>query len=199
MTKAIETDPIVFSKDFYWTLDRYLLAIDKGIFTEDDKIELIHGKILNIMPAGPSHEYCITLLAKFFRQRFGEEYQLREEKSLVLANRKSLPEPDLVVVADRNYSKRKPSSEEVFLVVEVANSSLKDDRTVKVELYAEANLAEYWIVNLVNRQIEVHLEPNPRQTIYNSITVYQESDTFNSPFAGQVIVAELLPDADEED
>ena len=83
--------------------------------------------------------------------------------------------------------------------MEVANSSLKDDRTVKVELYAEANLSEYWIVNLVNRQIEVHLEPNPQQTIYNSTTVYQESDSFTSPFAGEVIVAELLPDADEDE
>lgn len=198
MTKAIEA-PILISRDFYWTLDRYLLAIEKGVFTQEDKIELIYGKIVEIMPAGSSHEYCITLLAKFFRRRFGEEYQLREEKSLVLVNQKSLPEPGLVVVFDRNYSNRKPSSEEVFLIAEVANSSLKLDRTIKVELYAEANLAEYWIVNLVNRQIEVHLKPDPEQKRYGSVTHYHEDETFTSPFAGEVVVSELLPDVEEEE
>ncbi|MEM9258467.1 MAG: hypothetical protein AAGA62_02405, partial [Bacteroidota bacterium] len=71
MTKTIEA-PVSFSRDFFWTLDRYLLAIEKGVFTQDDKIELLYGKIVELMPAGSSHEYCITLLAKFFRQRFGE-------------------------------------------------------------------------------------------------------------------------------
>ncbi|MEM9258949.1 MAG: Uma2 family endonuclease, partial [Bacteroidota bacterium] len=91
----------------------------------------------------------------------------------------------------------KPSSSEVFLIAEVANSSLKDDRTIKVELYAEANLAEYWIVNLVNRQIEVHLNPDPQQKLYGSVTHYKEEDTFISPFAGEVVVKELLPDEEE--
>jgi len=197
MTKAIEA-PAIASRDFYWTLDRYLLAIEKGIFTQEDKVELLYGKIVEIIPAGSSHEFCVTLLAKFFRRRFGEEFQLREEKSLVLANQTSLPEPDLLVVADRNFSNRKPTSEEVFLVAEVANSSLKDDRTIKVELYAEANLAEYWIINLVNRQIEVHLSPEPEQKRYGSVIHYKEADTFISPFAGEVIVAELLPDESED-
>lgn len=197
MTKAIEA-PTISNRDFYWTLDRYLLAIEKGIFTQEDKVELLYGKIVEIMPAGSSREYCITLLSKFFRRRFGEDYQLREEKSLVLANQKSLPEPDLVVVADRNYSNRKPTSEEVFLIAEVAKSSLKDDRTIKVQLYAEANLAEYWIINLVNRQIEVHLKPEPEQKLYASVTHYKASDTFSSPFAGDVVVADLLPDEEEK-
>lgn len=196
MTKAIEA-PTIANRDFYWTLDRYLLAIEKGIFTQEDKIELLYGKIVEIMPAGSSHEYCITLLSKFFRRRFGEDYQLREEKSLVLANQKSLPEPDLVVVADHNYSNRKPTNDEVFLVAEVAKSSLKDDRTIKVQLYAEANLAEYWIINLLNRQIEVHLNPQPEQKLYASVTHYKEADSFISPFAGEVIVADLLPDEEE--
>jgi Uma2 family endonuclease len=84
------------------------------------------------------------------------------------------------------------------LVAEVAKSSLKDDRTIKVELYAEANLAEYWIINLIHRQIEVHLQPDPEQKLYGSVTHYKADATFVSPFAGEVTVADLLPDAEEE-
>lgn len=197
MTKTIEA-PVASNRDFYWTLDRYLLAIEKGVFTPEDKIELLYGKIVEIMPAGSSHEYCITLLAKFFRRRFGEDFQLREEKSLVLDSQKSLPEPDLVVVADKNYSNRKPTSKEVYLVAEVANSSLQDDRTIKVALYAEANLAEYWIVNLVHRQIEVHLNPDADQKLYGSVVHYKADATFISPFAGEVVVADLLPDEEAD-
>ncbi|MEM9928887.1 MAG: Uma2 family endonuclease [Bacteroidota bacterium] len=197
MTKPIAQDH-QFSKEFLWTIERYERAIEAGIFTEDDKIELLYGKIIELMPAGADHEYCITLLAKFFRRRFGEEFQLREEKSLVLASKLSLPEPDLVVVADINYSRKKPTAEEVFLVAEVASTSLVRDRTIKVALYAEANLAEYWIVNLVNRQIEVHLKPNAEQGVYGSVNIYTEGSSFTSPFAGEVTVADLLPDQEEE-
>ncbi|MEM9836156.1 MAG: Uma2 family endonuclease [Bacteroidota bacterium] len=197
MTKPIVFDRII-NEEFFWTIARYEQAIAVGIFTEDDKIELLYGKIFELMPAGADHEYCITLLAKFFRRRFGEEYQLREEKSLALTHQLSLPEPDLVVVADRNYTKVKPGSEDVYLVAEVASTSLERDRTVKVELYAEANLAEYWIVNLINRQIEVHLKPDAEQGIYASVNIYREEEIFQSPFAGKVIVAELLPHSEEE-
>lgn len=198
MTKPIEYD-YSLETDFLWTVDRYLRAIEAGIFDEDEKIELLYGKIIELMPAGPDHAYCITLLAKFFRRRFGEEYQLREEKSLTMANSITLPEPDLVVVADQNYSRRNPDYNDVFLITEVSSSSLGRDRTIKVELYAEANLAEYWIINLVNRQIEVHLKPDPEQRLYGSVNHYKEGEEFISPFAGQVIVAELLPDPEEEE
>ena len=55
-----------------------------------------------------------------------------------------------------------------------------------------------WIINLLNRQIEVHLKPQPEQKIYGSVTHYKESETFVSPLAGEVVVAELLPDEEEE-
>lgn len=64
-------------------------------------------------------------------------------------------------------------------------------------LTEDTNLAEYWIINLVNRQIEVHLKPDPEQKLYGSVTHYRENETFTSPFAGEVVVAELLPDEKE--
>ncbi len=198
MTKQIEHDNVV-AKDFLWTIERYERAIEAGIFTEDDKIELIYGKIIELAPAEIEHEYCVTISAEFFRDRFGKQFSYREEKSLLFENDLSIPEPDLVVLKDINYSRRRPSPEDVYLVAEVARSSLKRDRTVKVELYAGAGLAEYWIVNLANRQIEVHLKPDSEQRIYASVNAYREGEKFVSPFAGEVTVADLLPEQTDEE
>lgn len=199
MTKPIEnTFEYELDRQLFWTVDRYLRAIDAGIFTEDEKIELLYGKIIELMPAGTPHEECITLLSEFFRYRFGRDYRYREEKSVRLSDHDSMPEPDFVVVEHQTYGKRRPGPEDIYLIIEVAKSSLQRDRTVKVRLYAEASLAEYWIINLANRQIEVYLEPDAEQGIYGSVTRYKEDQTFVSPFAGEVVVAELLPDAEQE-
>lgn len=196
MTRSIEahSDP---GWDFYWTLERYHHAIEHGTLTEDDKVELLYGKIVDLMPAGTLHEECVSILSAFFQDKFGKEFRYREEKSIAIPDLASEPEPDFVVVVKKSYSKERPAPGEVHLVVEVANSSLQKDRTVKVELYAEAKLSEYWIINLLNRQIEVHLNPQPEQKLYGSITHYGESDSFVSPFAGEIIVADLLPDEDQ--
>ncbi|MEM6770086.1 MAG: Uma2 family endonuclease [Bacteroidota bacterium] len=197
MTKPIAYDYSV-DPGFLWTLERYQRALDANIFTEEDKIELLFGKIIELMPAGTPHEECVTLLADFFRYRFGKDYRYREEKAIELPDLDSAPEPDFVVVVNKSYGGSRPSVNDIHFIAEVASSSLEKDRTVKVALYAEANLAEYWIVNLVNRQIEVHLQPAPEQRIYTSVNIYRETETFQSPFAGEVVVAELLPDAEGE-
>ena len=197
MTKSVLTSPAISrhsNGDFFWTVDRYHLAIDNGIFGEDDKVELIHGKIVNKMPAGAPHEECITLLAEYFRDRFGKQFRYRQEKSINLAELASEPEPDFAVVKDKKYGTYRPAITDIYLLIEVANTSLDKDRSRKAELYAQAGLPEYWIVNLADRQIEVHLQPQPEQGRYGSLITYAEQDTFTSPFAGKVTVAELLPD-----
>lgn len=197
MTKPIETS-FPSNWDFFWTLDKYHLAIQNGTLTEDDKVELLYGKIVELMPIGSPHAECVSLLAEFFQYRFGRDYRYREEKPITLSTISSEPEPDLVVVINKKYGHGHPEPTDIHFIAEVSESSLSKDRSIKVELYAEANLAEYWIINLVNRQIEVHLHPEPTQKLYGSVTHYKEADTFTSPFAGEVVVAELLPDKDED-
>lgn len=194
MTKSISKDETIDTR-FTWTVARYEHAIETGVFTEDDKIELLYGEIIKSMSAGPDHEDCVTVIAEFLRDIFGKKYQVREEKSLLLEDEQSLPEPDVVVLDRKNYSNQRPKTENLHLIVEVSNSSLNRDRTTKAELYAEAGLAEYWIVNLVNRQIEVHLQPDSEQRIFESVNIYKEGSTFKSPFAGEVVVRKLLPAA----
>jgi len=83
------------------------------------------------------------------------------------------------------------------LIVEVAQDSIRKDQTVKVVLYAEAGIKEYWIINLEKRRVEVHIDPLPEEGAYGSINNYGEVQTFTSPFAGEVVVAELLPLVEE--
>ena len=187
--------PTALMPSLLWTLERYYRAINTGVFTEKDKLELLYGIIVELMPAGSPHEECVSLLSEFFRDRLGGEYRYREEKSIALPDTSSVPEPDFVVVAKQSYGQQPPQPVDIYFVAEVANTSLARDRTVKVQLYAQAELAEYWIINLVDRQIEVHLNPNAAQLRYGSVTTYAEADTFSSPFAGEVVVSELLPAA----
>lgn len=193
MTKMLDLPDNQFP-DFFWTLDRYHQAIEKGVLTEDDKVELLYGKIVELMPAGTPHAECVSLLAEFFRDRFGKEYRYREEKPVTITERASEPEPDLVVVKKQSYGANHPGEGDILFVAEVAQASLERDRTIKVKLYAEANLQEYWIINLRKRKIEVYLQPDPEQGLYASMNHYAENVTFNSPFAGEVIVADLLPE-----
>jgi Uma2 family endonuclease len=187
------------SGEFLWSLERYHFAIDNGTLTEEDKVELLYGKIIDKRPAGAPHEECITLLSEAFYDRFGRKYRFRQEKSIRIPNFTSEPEPDFTVVANRPYGAQRPGPADVFLVVEVANSSLDRDRTLKAGLYAQANLSEYWIINLVDRQLEVHLQPLPEQGRYASVTIYAEQATFTSPFAGKVTIAQFLPHPQEND
>lgn len=192
MTKFIDS----FFEDipaFNWTLERYHDAINKGIFTTADKIELLYGKIVELMPIGSPHSQCVTVLADFFRDRFGKEFTYREEKPITITEMASEPQPDVVVVKKKDYSFGNPTKDEIFFIAEVADSSLRKDQTIKVVLYAEANIQEYWIINLEKRRIEVYLNPLPEEGSYGSINNYSEDTIFTSPFAGEVVVKELLP------
>lgn len=173
---------------------RYHEAIRVGLFTTNDRLELLYGKLVDVFPKGSLHAHCVTVAAEYVRSRFGKEYACREEKPITIANLDSEPEPDIAVVSRTNYAPNHPAPSDTHLVVEVADSSIEKDQTIKVVLYAEANIAEYWIISLPKRRVEVHLNPLPDERTYGAVNNYGEEESFESPFAGQVVVAELLPE-----
>jgi len=196
MTKYIE--PLLQAiPEFTWTLDRYHEAIRKGVFTTADKIELLYGKIVDKTPSGGTHAECVQMVGDFFRERFLGKFTIREEKPVTISNFESEPEPDVVVVTKKKYAPNHPTEVDIQFIAEIAQDSIRKDQTIKVVLYAEANIQEYWIINLIKRRIEVHLEPLPDEGIYGSVNNYGETSTFTSPFAGDVVVAELLPLVEE--
>lgn len=186
------TDP------FEWSLDRYHSAIEAGILTEYDAVELIHGQLIKKMPISEDHAGTIEELADYFRDIFSKKYRYRSENPVPILP-KSEPEPDFVIAKKKAGKKTHPTPKEIYLIIEVANSTLQYDRKVKGPIYAGAGIPEYWIINLKARKIEVHLSPVQEDEVFDSVRSYGENEVFDSPFAGQVVVSDLLPKVSEEE
>ncbi|MEM6396542.1 MAG: Uma2 family endonuclease [Bacteroidota bacterium] len=177
-----------------FTLERYHQWIEAGMFTEDDRLELMFGQIVAKMPIGELHAEAITLLNKFFIQRFGFQYSYRFQSPISLLNH-SEPEPDFLIALDKSYNKSygHPQSDDVVLLVEVADSSLSYDRGDKARLYALAGIKEYWIVNLDDEQLEIYTKPDVKAGNYRSIEIYKAEDRVSTELLDDFNLSELLP------
>lgn len=173
---------------------QYEQMVRCGIFTENDRIELIRGMLVDKMPIGPPHRACVTRLNKLFQLRLGAVANIGVQDPVSLAD--SEPEPDVSLARPRadDYSAEHPKGSDLFLIVEVADSTLEFDRTEKLELYAESGIPEYWVVNLIDRQIEIHRQPQGDGT-YASQTIAQGGDDVESlAFPGvRFAVNDILP------
>lgn len=176
-----------------WTVTMYHQAIEAGILTENDEVELIAGTVIKKMAQGDRHVECVNKLNVFFVLRYHETHIGSAQNALVLGEQ-SESEPDYVLVKKEGYLGGKPLAANCDLIIEVADSSLDLDRADKAYLYAQAGVQEYWIVNLRNDVLELYLQPNIKEGVYNSIQRYPATATFESPFCGTVTVADLLPE-----
>ncbi|HVC96398.1 MAG TPA: Uma2 family endonuclease [Pirellulales bacterium] len=148
------------------TLDEYHRMIARGEFQPREKrqLELIHGEIVPMPPIGPDHCDALDNLNDWSVRAFPKgKVKVRVQGSAEMPLLESEPQPDMLWLKYRSYAKTHPRPEDVLLVVEVAQSSLKRDRGVKLRLYAEAGLRDYWIVNVKERSIEVYREPEGKR------------------------------------
>ncbi|HVZ74343.1 MAG TPA: Uma2 family endonuclease [Polyangia bacterium] len=134
----------------------YERLVELGVFGEDDRIELLGGVLVEMTPQYPPHASTVQRLNRVLTRIAGERAELRPQLPFA-ASDESMPEPDFALVAPGRYDDAHPSA--AFLIVEVADSSLRMDRRLKAEIYARAEVPEYWIVNLVDRLVEVHRQP----------------------------------------
>jgi Uma2 family endonuclease len=146
------------------TVDQYQRMIEFGILGEDDAVELLDGVIVQKMPRNPPHDSTITRGQRRLLALVGDGWSVRPQNAITLAD--SQPEPDLAVAVgpDGRYDDHHPRPDELLLVVEVADSSLDRDRNYKLPIYAAASIPVYWIVNLVDRQVEVYTDPTGSTT-----------------------------------
>ena len=147
-----------------FTIAEYHQLVDLGFFTENDRIELIRGEIINMAPKRTPHSVCNSLLWKKLYQLIGQQAEIRVQEPITLLSN-SEPESDVVVAklkAD-NYLSAHPVAEDIILAIRIADSTLKYDREVKIPLYAEAGINDYWIFNLVDKCLEVYTKPFSRQ------------------------------------
>lgn len=172
------------------TREEYERLVEEGFFAPDARIELIHGRLVEMAPQTTFHSVGVNLAQVVLGRVFGEGFAVRVQLPLAI-DPDSEPEPDVAVVPGhpRDYTYSHPTS--AVLVVEVAESSMKIDRE-KAEIYAQAGVPEYWILDLRGRQLEVHR--NPENGAYASKTVLREPD-FVSPLSRdeRIAIADLLP------
>ncbi|AFY75680.1 MAG: Uma2 family endonuclease [Hydrococcus sp. C42_A2020_068] len=142
-----------------WTIDEYHRMIAAGILT-DRRVELLKGEIVEMPPEGESHAYFSTEAAEYLIRLLGDRAMVRASKPITLPN-DSEPEPDLAIVQrlGREYLEHHPYPENIFWLIEYSDSSLEKDLETKSKVYAEANILEYWVVNLKKRQLIVFRDP----------------------------------------
>ena len=147
--------------DLIWRLsiEQYHAIIQAGILTDDDSVELLEGWLVFKMPKNPPHRATTRLVRTALENILPAGWYVDSQEPITLSN--SEPEPDIVVVRGdtRQYLDRHPGSEDIALIIEVSDTTLQCDRTVKKRIYARAGISIYWIVNLVEEQVEVYSQP----------------------------------------
>lgn len=144
-----------------FTVEEYYRMAQAGILSEDDRVELIEGAIVEMAAIGSRHAGCVKRLQRLFHRRVGERAVVSVQNPVRLG-RYSEPQPDLALLRLRPdfYASAHPGPGDVLLIVEVSETSADADREVKVPLYARAGVPEVWLVDLEGQVIEVCRKPS---------------------------------------
>jgi Uma2 family endonuclease len=185
-------------RPYRWTREEFIQMIELGWF-QDKRMELIGGEVIEMAAQLDLHLASITATQDALRLAFGSGYWVRAQGSLDLSPH-GIPSLDLAVVAGSYHGAGRTIVKSALLVVEVSDTTLSYDRYHKMSLYAAGGIADYWIVNLVQRQLEVYRDPVADSTQlfgfrYNSRTILDPPDKVSPLAAPQasITVADLLP------
>lgn len=182
-----------------FSVARYQKMIETGILTSDDKVELLENYVVLKMPRNPPHDGTIDLLTAALPPLLPNGWLPRVQQTVVFSD--SQPEPDFSVVrgTPRSYLLRHPIAADVGLIIEVAESSLLRDQRDKTRIYARGGIPFYWIVNLVDRRVEVYSNPSGPSDLpdYADMRVYLRGDDVPLVLDGRTVavihVDALLP------
>ena len=200
-TPSAERKPAAVPGENIWrfTVPEYHEMVRTGLLTEDDPVELLEGWLVVKMPKKPPHRLATQLTRQALERTVPPGWFVDSQEPVTTDD--SEPEPDVTVVRGdpRHYAERHPGPEDVALVVEVADATLKRDQGLKLRVYAQAGLSVYWIVNLIDRQLEVYTQPSgpTEEPGYGSQQDFGPSDAVPVVIDGQevahVTVGDLLP------
>jgi Uma2 family endonuclease len=144
-----------------FTVSEYHSMAEAGILSEDDRVELIEGEIYRMAPIGSRHAGCVKRLNRLLSRGLGDRALLGIQDPVLLDGYSEM-EPDVSVLRLRpdHYSSSHPIPEEIFFLIEVADSSIGLDRSVKLPVYARNGIPEVWLVDLVQGAVDIHREPS---------------------------------------
>ncbi|MBV8488708.1 MAG: Uma2 family endonuclease [Planctomycetaceae bacterium] len=179
---------------YRFTIQQYDQMIRDGTIAEDDPVELLGGILVRKMPKKPRHSVITAWLVEELRRRLPEGWHVRQEQPLRIPDYDE-PEPDLAIVrgAIMDYALRHPSAADVVLVGEVAGTTLDRDRGEKRAIYARGGIPIYWIINLIDNQIEVYTDPSPAQG-YRALVVHRPGEQLSVVVDGQTCGTLSVPD-----
>ncbi len=186
-----------FLRPRFWTTAEYYRMGELGLF-DDERVELLDGEIWTLPPQGTPHFSAIRRAIDALENAFGDSFDFRQQAPMTLGDGTE-PEPDVLVVVGswKDYENHHPVPTDARLLVEVSDATLRKDRSTKRDDYARAGIADYWIINLVHRQLEVYRAPAPLANGfgYKTMLTLFDGDTLaplsapNSPIA----VGDLFP------
>jgi Uma2 family endonuclease len=188
-----ETAAINFSKtpterstEIIWHLsvEKYHEAIAKGILNDETQLELLGGLLIAKMPKNPPHRISTKLLRAALENIIPMGWYVDSQEPITLTD--SEPEPDVIVVVGQttDYRDRHPYATDLDIVIEVSDSTLERDRTLKQRIYAKSMIPTYWILNLIERQLEVYTQPDPIGEKFSQCKILKEKETVKVTLKG---------------
>ncbi|MEH2230547.1 MAG: Uma2 family endonuclease [Nostoc sp.] len=167
-----------------FTVEQYHKMLESGILTEDDRVELIRGEIIEMSPIATKHAACVNRLVNLLVQLLGKRVIVAAQNPVALNDNSQL-QPDVALLKPRDdfYATAHPQPQDIFLLIEVADSTIEYDREEKIPLYAEANIIEVWLVDINEEIVEVYQQP--------TAAGYQDMQKFAS---GQTLSIKAFPD-----
>ena len=161
-----------------FSVAEYHRLVEAGVLDEDDRVALLEGVIVEVRPQSERHARVIQRLTALLVRAADDRLVVRPQLPLTLPD--SEPEPDLAVVRTADAASPDDHPTRALLVVETSSASLAHDRTVKARIYARAGIPEYWLVNLGERCVEVHRDPDTATTRYRRISRLAAVDSLGS-------------------
>lgn len=167
------------------TVDTYHRMGEAGIFTADDRVELIDGDLVDMAPIGSQHASVVDTLNRVFVKHVAQTRRVRVQNPIQLGDYGE-PEPDIAVVRADTYFDRHPQASDVMLVIEVADRSLEYDQTTKLPYYAQHGIPEVWIVDVAGKRVDVYRQPLKADQKYETVTRHAQG----------FVVAEGIPEVE---
>ncbi len=166
-----------------FTVTEFQRMVETGIIEEGSPYELLNGEIVHMASIGSKHASKVSRINAHLSKTLQQVHIIAVQNPIELGAF-SQPEPDIAILhwQDDFYESGHPTAQDIYLLIEVSDTTLNYDRTHKLPIYAESGIAEYWIVNLLDNQIEVYRKPSGK--------IYQSIETFTK---GQTLTIELLP------
>lgn len=176
-----------------FTVDEYQQMIEAGIFGEDDRLELLGGEIVAMSPIGSRHAACVNRLNRLLVSALGESAIVSIQNPIRLDDL-SEPEPDVALLKPQDdfYTDQVPTPTDVLLLIEVADSSVDQDRAVKLPLYARVGIAEVWLVDLIDGVIDAYRTPSSEGYLLRQRYLSSQTIETTGPLALSIAVGQVL-------